>query len=90
MAPFLSKTIKATEEEYDFLKFIRDNYFLPEITKEYNVYVYDRLSQLIREKNALIDQGESGQKLEDVLLRIANVELYAAKWQSMIKRYENQ
>lgn len=90
MAPFLSKTIKATDEEHDFLKFIRDNYFLPEITKEYNVYVYDRLSQLMREKNALIDQGESGQKLEDVLLRIANVELYAAKWQSMIKRYENQ
>lgn len=90
MAPFLNKTIRATHEELDFLKFIRDNYFLPEITGGYQIFLFDKMKALIDQKNVLISQGKSGKELEDIIFRIANVELYMAKWDSMIKRYENQ
>ena len=90
MAPFLNKTMKATDEEYGFLKFIRDNYFLPDITGGYQVFLFDKIKALINQKNVMISQGKSGKELEEIIFRIANVELYLAKWESMIKRYENQ
>ena len=90
MAPFLNKTMKATDEEYDFLKFIRDNYFLPEITGGYQMFLFDKIKVLVDQKNVLISQGKSGKELEEIVFKIANVELYMAKWDSMIKRYENQ
>ena len=90
MTPFLNKTMKATNEEYDFLKFIRDNYFLTEITGGYQVFLFDKIRVLVEQKNVLIEQGKSGKELEEIIFRIANVELYLAKWDSMIERYKNQ
>lgn len=88
--PFLSRSIRATDEEWDFLKFIRDNYCLPEINGGYNEFLCGKLKRLIDEKNALISQGENSKKLEEIIYKIANLEVYVAKWEAMIKRYEER
>ena len=90
MTPFLNKTMKATDEEYDFLKFIRDNYFLTDITGGYQAFLFNKIKALVDQKNVLISQGKSGKELEEIIFRIVNVELYKAKWESMIQRYKNQ
>lgn len=87
MGPFLNRTIKAADEEQDLLKFLRLNWHVIDFNEGMKDYFYGRLGRLIEEKNALIEQENTGKEFEGILYRIAQVELFAAKWSKLMTAY---
>lgn len=88
VGPFLNKQIKAADEEQELLKFLRVNWHVKDFNEGMKEYFYGRLGLLIEEKNALIDKGITGREFEEVLYRIAQLELFAAKWSKLMTAYK--
>ncbi|MEA4892668.1 MAG: hypothetical protein VB085_08920 [Peptococcaceae bacterium] len=91
MAPFCSKTKRVAPEEEELLDFLRFNYHSPEINNQFGDglrnYFVDRLSALYRKKNSLIDQGISGKEFDELIYRIATLEMFSHKWNKLINAY---
>jgi len=85
---FLNKNMMAAVEEQELLKFLRQNWHVPDFNEGMKTYFYGCLGLLIDEKNRLIDEGITGKEFEEVLYRIAQVELFAAKWSKLMAAYK--
>lgn len=88
MGAFLNKNMMAAVEEQELLKFLRVNWHVKDMNDGMKEYFYGRLGLLVEEKNALIEKGNTGKEFEDVLYRIAQLELFAAKWAKLMTAYK--
>lgn len=94
MAPFCNVTKRVASEEAELLDFLRQHYYSPEINNEFGDglrnYFVDRLGALYNKKNSLIDQGISGKEFDELIYRIAVLEMFSHKWNKLIKAYMNR
>ena len=94
VAPFLSVTKKVSPNEADFLDFLRLRWYSPSLSTEYgdglSAFFFDRLSTLMKEKNAMCDAGAYGKEFDEICYEITTMEQFKVKWTALMKSYKNR